>query len=125
MSEQVRYVTNEQGERVGVLLDLEAYNRRANPLALDDQCLIGLSRDELQALADSMLAPAAQNQLNDLLVQNAESQLSTDEIANLDRLLAQVDQLTILKTRARYTMYALPRNIGNGGVSAYIPVELQ
>ena len=27
MSEQVRYITNEQGERVGVLLDLEAYNR--------------------------------------------------------------------------------------------------
>lgn len=27
MSEPVRYVTNEQGERVGVLLDLETYNR--------------------------------------------------------------------------------------------------
>jgi len=26
MSEQVRYITNEQGERVGVLLDLEAYS---------------------------------------------------------------------------------------------------
>ena len=54
-----------------------------------------------------MLAPAAQNQLNDLLVQNAESQLSADEVANLDRLLAQVDQLTILKTRARYTLHCL------------------
>jgi PHD/YefM family antitoxin component YafN of YafNO toxin-antitoxin module len=78
MSEQVHYITNEQGERVGVLLDLDAYNRLANPLALDEECLIGLSRDELQALADSKLAPAAQNQLNDLLVQNAESQLSAD-----------------------------------------------
>jgi hypothetical protein len=107
MSEQVRYITNEQGERVGVLLDLEAYNRLANPLALDDECLIGLSQDELQALADSKLAPAAQNQLNDLLVQNAESQLCADEVANLDRLLAQVDQLTILKTRARYTLHCL------------------
>jgi hypothetical protein len=104
MSEQVRYITNEQGERVSVLLDLEAYNRLANPLALDEECLIGLSRDELQALADSKLAPAAQNQLNDMLARNAESQLSADEIANLDRLLAQVDQLTILKTRARYTL---------------------
>jgi PHD/YefM family antitoxin component YafN of YafNO toxin-antitoxin module len=107
MSEQVRYVTNEQGERVGVLLDLEAYNRLANPLALDEECLIGLSRDELQALADSRLAPAAQHQLDDLLVRNAESQLSADEIANLDHLLAQVDQLTILKTRARYTLHRL------------------
>ena len=103
MSEQVRYVINEQGERVGVLLDLEAYNRLANPLALDDECLIGLSRDELQALADSKLAPAAQNQLDDLLVRNAESLLCADEIANLERLLAQVAQLTILKTRRMST----------------------
>ena len=107
MSEQVRYITNEQGERVGVLLDLEAYNRLANPLALDEECLIGLSRDELQALADSMLAASAQNQLNDLLVRNAKSQLCADEIANLDRLITQVDQLTILKTRARYTLHCL------------------
>ena len=107
MSEQVRYITNEQEERVGVLLDLEADNRLAKPLALHDECLIGLSQDELQALADSKLAAAAQNQLNDLLVQNAESQLSADEVANLDRLLAQVDQLTILKTRARYTLHGL------------------
>ena len=89
------------------MLDLEAYNRLVNPLALDEECLIGLSRDELQALADSKLAPAAQNQLNDLLVQNAESQLSADEVANLDRLLAQVERVTILKTRARYTLRCL------------------
>jgi hypothetical protein len=107
MSEQVHYITNEQGERVGVLLDLETYHRLANPLALDEECLIGISRDELQALADSKLAPAAQNQLDDLLVRNAESQLSADEVANLDHLLAQVDRLTILKTRARYTLHRL------------------
>ncbi|MCP2727578.1 hypothetical protein [Limnofasciculus baicalensis] len=107
MSEQVRYITNEEGERVGILLDLAAYHRLTNPLAMDEECLISLSQDELQALADSMLAPAAQNQLDDMLIQNAESQLSPDEIANLDRLLAQVDQLTILKTRARYTLHCL------------------
>ncbi len=82
----MRYITNEQGERVSVLLDLDAYNRLANPLALDEECLIGLSPDELQALADSKLAPAAQNQLDDMLVRNAESQLCADEIANLDRI---------------------------------------
>lgn len=107
MPEQVRYITNEQGERVGVLLDLDAYNRLANPLALDEECLIGLSRDELQALADSKLASAAQNQLDYMLVRNAQSQLSADEVANLDRLLAQVDQLTILKTRSIYTLHCL------------------
>jgi hypothetical protein len=42
-----------------------------------------------------------------MLVRNAEAQLSADEVANLDRLLAQVDQLTILKTRARYTLHCL------------------
>ena len=84
MSEQVRYVTNEQGKRVGVLLDLDVYNRLANPLALDEECLIGLSRDELQALASSMLVNAAQNQLDDMLFRNVESQLSADEAANLD-----------------------------------------
>jgi hypothetical protein len=70
---------------------------------------LGLSQDELQALADSKLAPAAQNQLDDMLARNAESQLSADEVANLDRLLAQVDQLTILKTRARYTLHCLEK----------------
>jgi phosphopantothenoylcysteine synthetase/decarboxylase len=35
MSEHVRYITNEQGERVGVLLDMEAYQKLANFLALD------------------------------------------------------------------------------------------
>ena len=104
MSEQVRYVTNEQGERVGVLLDLEAYNRLTHPLTLDAECLVGLSREELQALAESMLAPANQAYLDELLARNAQSQLAADEIAELDRLLAQVDQLTILKTRARYTL---------------------
>ena len=102
MSEQVRYVTNEQGERVGVLLDLEAYHRLTNPLALDAECLTDLSQAELKALAESMLAPAAQARLDELLAWNAENQLSADEVAELDRLLAQVDQLTILKTRARY-----------------------
>jgi hypothetical protein len=104
MSEQVRYVTNEQGERVGVLLDLEAYNRLANSSASDAECLTRLSKAELQALAESILAPLAQAHLNKLLAQNAETQLSADEIAELDSLLAQVDQLTILKTRARYTL---------------------
>ncbi|MCD8489203.1 MAG: hypothetical protein LRZ84_21300 [Desertifilum sp.] len=107
MSEQVRYITNEQGERVGVLLDLETYQRLVNASVLDEECLIGLSQDELQALADIMLAPAAQSQLENLLARNAESQLSAEDMANLDRLLAQVDRLTILKTRAKYTLHYL------------------
>ncbi len=104
MSDSVRYITNEQGQRVGVLLDLEIYNRLANLSVLDPDSLTGLSSGELDALADSVLAPTAQARLDDLLDRNAESQLSDDENAELDCLLAQVDQLTLLKTRAKYTL---------------------
>jgi hypothetical protein len=53
-------------------------------MSRDLELLVGLSYDELEALADSVLAPSAQHRLDDLL--------------------ERVDQLTILKTRARYTL---------------------
>ncbi len=71
---------------------------------LEDELLIGSSFEKLQALAEGMLAPTAQSQLETLLNRNAEQQLSEDEDVALDRLLSQVDQLNILKTRARYTL---------------------
>jgi hypothetical protein len=71
---------------------------------LDAELLIGLSEEELEALADGKLAPAAQLHLDELLKRNAESQLSEGEQSELDRLLSQVDHLTILKARARYTL---------------------
>ena len=70
----------------------------------DSELLVGLSVDELEALADSLLAPAAQVRLDDLLARKKEKQLSAGEETELDRLLQKVDQLTILKTRARYTL---------------------
>jgi hypothetical protein len=66
--------------------------------------LVGLSPEELDALADGILAPASQARLDDLLDRNRENRLSCEESTELDRLLRQVDQLTILKTRARYTL---------------------
>ena len=107
MSQHTQYVTDEQGARIGVLLGIEAYQRLTNPLTSDPEHLSSLSMDELQALADIHLAIASQSRLDELLIKNAESQLSTDEIAELDRLIVQVDQLTILKTRARYTLSCL------------------
>jgi hypothetical protein len=104
MSEHLQYITDDRGERVGVLLDMEAYQNLANRSNLDIECLSGLSTEELQALAQSQLATVSQTRLAELLAQNAESQLSTDELAELDYLIAQIDQLTILKTRARYTL---------------------
>lgn len=70
----------------------------------DPELLVGLSDDELEALADSMRAPSAQARLDDLLGRNAGNPLAANEQTELDRLLARVDQLTILKTRARYTL---------------------
>jgi hypothetical protein len=75
----MRYVTNEQGERVGVLLDLETYDRLTHLSSLDTECLIDLNQSELQALAESMLAPAAQACLDALLARNAETDLYADE----------------------------------------------
>ena len=104
MSDAVQYLTNQEGDRVGVLLDLETYDRLAQGSASDPEFLTGLSVEELQALANSKLAPAEQIQLSELLTQNAEIQLSEDATAKLDRLLNQVDHLNLLITRARYTL---------------------
>lgn len=106
MLEQVHYVTNEDGEPVGVLLDLSAY-RRLVVSAGDPDLLTGLSREELEALAQGKLAPAAQARLDDLLERRQEGGLSAAELEELDSLLLQVDRLTTLKTRARYTLQEL------------------
>jgi hypothetical protein len=104
LSDQVRYITNEQGERVGVLLDWALYRRLTQQTIIDGELLVGLDRPTLLALAESKLALGAQARLNELLARNTEGELSAEENNELDNLLAQVDQLTILKTRARYTL---------------------
>ncbi|MEH1794280.1 hypothetical protein [Nostoc sp.] len=103
MSDSVQYVTNARGDKVGVLLDLETYQQLTN-LSIDSELLIGLSQDELQALAESSLFPKSQIQLQELLIKNSENNLSDQETQILDRLLMQVDQLNIIKTRAKYTL---------------------
>ena len=104
MNHSIRYLTNEQGERIGVLLDVDAYQQLAHPTVTDPELLVGLSDPELQALAQSCLAPAEQSRLDDLLARNVDEQLSQGELEELDRLLSHVDHLTLLKTRARYTL---------------------
>ncbi|MEA5554233.1 hypothetical protein VB713_25175 [Anabaena cylindrica UHCC 0172] len=107
MSESVQYITNTQVDRVGVLLNLETYQLLTN-LSADTELLIGLSLHELQALAETSLSHKSQIQLDKLLIKNSENQLTNEESETLDKLLAQVDQLNILKTRARYTLNQLP-----------------
>jgi hypothetical protein len=70
----------------------------------DPEMLVGLSIGELEALSESLLAPAAQARLEELLSRNAEGKLSEAENAELEHLVERVDQLTVLKTRARFTL---------------------
>jgi hypothetical protein len=70
----------------------------------DSELLIGMSVEELEALADSSLAPAAQSRLDDLLARHKETKLSAEEERELDDLLRKIDQLTILKARAKLTL---------------------
>jgi hypothetical protein len=111
MSEPVRYITDELGNRVGMVLDFELYPHLASPLALDANCLVGLSLDELNALAHYRLTRDDQARLNDLLERSGDPQLlgalSVDEVGEMDRLLAEGDHLTALKARARYTLKRL------------------
>jgi hypothetical protein len=66
--------------------------------------LTSMNVDELEALADAKLATSSQARLDQLLAENSDRQLSDAEAKELDQLLAKIDQLTILKTRARYTL---------------------
>lgn len=104
MGNSIRYITNEHGERVGVLLGLDEYHQLTRQSVKDPELLQGLSKAELQALAQSALAPADQSRLDDLLARKADATLNEAEQAELDRLVADVDHLTLLKTRARYTL---------------------
>lgn len=101
---QIQYVTNEQGQKTGVLLDVAAYQRLVAQRTIDPDLLIGMSQDELLALATSQLALATQSRLDNLLAQQKKGHLTDEEVEELDRLLFQVDQLTTLKTRASYTL---------------------
>ena len=70
----------------------------------DPERLISLSAAELEALADGRLATASQARIDELLELKANAGISSEDTAELDQLLGQVDQLTVLKTRARYTL---------------------
>jgi len=109
MPETLQYITNEQGDRIGVVLDLDTYSRLVP--ALDPEYLTGLTIEELKALSSCKLALTDQNQLDQLIDRNTQNSLSEGELHNLDDLLEKVDHLTILKTRARYTLNVLEHRV--------------
>ncbi len=108
MSEPVRYITDDSGKQIGVLLDLEAYRQLANPLLSDRRCLIGLSQEDLHVLANCKISPAEQSRLDGLLAKQAEvGELMGEDAIEVDRILAEADSLMVLKARAMYTLKRL------------------
>jgi hypothetical protein len=69
----------------------------------DPHYLFGLNFKELRALSDSKLTVAEQ----DLLDRNSDGLLSEAEKADLAELVEQAEQLSLLKTRAQYTLHRL------------------
>jgi hypothetical protein len=109
MSDQIRYITDDKGNPIGVLLDLDAYRQLSNPLLSDRKCLVSLSRDELLALVHCKISLPEQARLDQLLVQNSEAKLSETETIELDQILAEADHLMVLKARALYTLKRLDK----------------
>jgi hypothetical protein len=101
-----QFITNERGERTGVVLDIATYEGLTRT-PHDPALLTGLSKNELQALANVKLAPDDQEQLSSLLAKQSEGKLSQEELTHLDNLIAQVDQLTLVKAKAMYTLHQL------------------
>ena len=75
--------------------------------------LPNVSVSGLKALANAVLAPSAQSQLDNLLTRNSDGKLTERETMELDSLLEQTDELNLLKARADYTL----RRQGDAGES--------
>ena len=67
----------------------------------------GLSLKELRALSECRLTVSEQERMSDLLDRNSNGQLSIEEKSELEALVEQVDQLSLLKTRTQYMLYRL------------------
>lgn len=106
MPQNVQYITDESGARVGVLLDLATYDQLTAE-TLDPELLTNLSYRELVALSESKLSTEAQAELSDLLARNGIGTISAQENEKLDRFLERVDDLNVLKARAIYTLHHL------------------
>lgn len=78
----------------------------------DVDLLKSLCGEELEALAICTLAPVSQDRLDELLAKNSENELDDADQEELECLLARVDQLTIVKTRARYTLHRQAKATG-------------
>ena len=66
--------------------------------------LLELSDAELKALADTVVAAERQQQVKAALRKQRQEGLTPEETAALDKLLAEADQVALLKARPMYTL---------------------
>jgi hypothetical protein len=104
MPPKVQYIVDDDGQRTAVVIKWEDYVTLQDRLSRDPAVLTGLTESELQALAEGMLSPGRQERLDELLERNREDTLSEQEQKELDRLLAHIDSMNILKARAVHTL---------------------
>ena len=102
--EQIQYITDDDGQRIGVLLDIDTFLGLTRIEQSDPERLVGLSQDELRALADSKMTTGDQLRLDELPSRQQEGKLGPAEEKELNVYLQQIDHLTLLKTRARDTL---------------------
>jgi hypothetical protein len=96
----------DQVEMAGELLRNLRFALRSKPTESRRELvpLSNMSLQELQVLAEAVVAPDRQQQLKALLDKNRRGELSPEEEETLDQLLTEVDQVGLLKARARYTI---------------------
>ena len=110
MDNQIQFVTNEKGEKTGVLLNVEYYYQLVSYAPSNPKILPGLSIGELEALSDMKLALSHQARIDELIARQKADILTVEEVAELDQFLVYMDHLTTLKARAGYTLYNMSKN---------------
>jgi len=91
----------------GYLLSDEVKKGNASP-----ETLSGVSKGELETLANAILSPGRQQRLRTLLRKNNEGTINEKEIKELDAILEETDRLALLKARAQYTLQVFNQSSG-------------
>ena len=107
-----KQLTKEKQAELAVTIFRDAKKAADKPTAQEITItpFFGLSQAELNVLAHAMLASEHQTRLEFLLGQNREGKLTIQEEKELDDLLAEIDQLALLKAKADYTLSLFPKN---------------
>ena len=84
----------------------------ANKKDSSPETLSGMSKGELETLAEAILSPGRQRRLRTLLRKNKEGTISEKEMKELDAILEETDRLALLKARAQYTLQIFSRISG-------------